>query len=50
MKAGETLSMDNMRAVRPGLGLAPKYLSSLLGKRLKSDVQRGTPLSWELFE
>lgn len=46
---GEALSPDNLRAIRPGLGLAPKYYDQLLGRRLARDARRGTPLSWELF-
>lgn len=48
MKAGEILTKDNLRAIRPGFGLAPKYLEVLLGKAVKCDVQRGTPASWDL--
>lgn len=48
MKAGEVLTDDNLRSVRPGLGLAPKYLPLLLGKQVKQDVVAGTAMSWEL--
>lgn len=48
MKAGEVLTDYNLRSVRPGLGLAPKYLPLLLGKQVKQDVVAGTAMSWEL--
>jgi len=48
MKAGEAFTTKNLRAVRPGLGLAPKFLEVLLGKRIARDAQKGTPLSWDL--
>lgn len=48
MKAGDVLTRENLRAIRPGLGLAPKYYDTLLGKRINRDVQRGTAVSWEL--
>lgn len=48
LKAGEVLSSENLKAIRPGLGLSPKYLHLLLGKRVKKDIRKGTPVSWEL--
>lgn len=50
IKAGETLSEDNIRSIRPGFGLHPKHLSEVLGKKAARNVEAGTPLSWELFE
>ncbi len=49
VKAGELLTEANLRAIRPGYGLPPKYLTVLLGKRLIRDVKRGTPMSWDLI-
>ena len=49
MKSGDVISKKNMRSIRPGLGLAPKYYEKVLGKRVKSDVSKGTALSWELI-
>lgn len=49
LKAGEVLTMDNMRSIRPGLGLSPKYKSIVLGKKICRDVKRGTALTWELL-
>jgi pseudaminic acid synthase len=44
MKAGEVISQENVRVVRPGYGLHPKYYRELLGKRVKADLAFGTPL------
>jgi pseudaminic acid synthase len=48
VKAGEILTADNVRSIRPGDGLAPKHLASVLGKVAAIDIARGTPLSWGL--
>lgn len=47
VKAGEAITTVNVRSVRPGFGLAPKYLSEILGKSFTADASKGTPLSWE---
>ncbi|MBA2132300.1 pseudaminic acid synthase [Capillibacterium thermochitinicola] len=49
LKAGDVLTAENLRAIRPGLGLPPKYFPIVMGKRVKRDVPRGTPLAWELL-
>ena len=49
IKAGEVLTNENVRAIRPGLGLPTKYLDVILGKKLKQDVKRGTGLHWDLL-
>ena len=49
LKAGEALTTENVRAIRPGLGLPTKYLEQVLGKTLKRDVRRGTALGWEMI-
>ncbi|WP_286885363.1 pseudaminic acid synthase [Aneurinibacillus sp. UBA3580] len=49
LKAGDVLTKENVRAIRPGAGLAPKHYETLLGKTVKCDVKRGTPLTWELL-
>ena len=46
--AGETFTEDNIRAIRPGLGLPPKYFREVLGKKASKDIERGIPLSWDL--
>lgn len=48
-KAGEVLTADNVRIVRPGFGLPPKYYDTILGKRIGQDVKAGTPMSWQLL-
>ena len=49
MKAGEVLSPQNLRAIRPGLGLPPKHYEMVLGQTVKQDVKAGTALSWNLI-
>lgn len=48
MKKGDILTRENLKAIRPGLGLPPKYYDILLGKRINRDVKCGTAISWEL--
>jgi N-acetylneuraminate synthase len=47
VKAGEPFTKDNVRAIRPGLGLPPKHIDQVLGRAARADVKRGTPLAWE---
>ncbi len=49
IQAGEVITEKNMRSIRPGLGLSPKYYDVVIGKKIKSDVRRGTPLSFEVL-
>jgi pseudaminic acid synthase len=49
VQAGELLTEDNVRSIRPGFGLKPKYLDSILGRRAKQALKRGTPLSWDVI-
>lgn len=49
MMKGDVLTPNNMRTIRPGLGLPPKYYSTLLGKTVRQDVKRGTALEWDLL-
>lgn len=50
LKAGDALSADNVRAIRPGLGLPPKFLDEVLGCKVGAPVARGTPLAWSLLK
>lgn len=50
MKAGEIFTPQNLRSVRPGIGLHTKHYKDLLGKKVKQDVKMGTPMSWSLVE
>ena len=47
VKAGEKLTPDNIRIIRPGFGLSPQYFQEILGKKSLTDISRGTALSWE---
>jgi len=49
MKAGDVLTTKNLRCVRPGMGLSPKYYETLLGRRIVRSAAVGTPLSWDLI-
>ncbi|MBA5686098.1 pseudaminic acid synthase [Rugamonas apoptosis] len=48
--AGAPLTADNVRAIRPGLGLAPKHLGTVLDSRAKVAIARGTALRWDLLD
>lgn len=50
MKAGDILTEQNLRSVRPGYGLAPKYLNECLGKRVNRDLKKGERMSLEIVE
>ena len=50
LKASDVLTSRNLRCVRPGLGLPPKYYEMLLGRRVNRDVKKGTPMEWGLIE
>jgi sialic acid synthase SpsE len=47
---GEPLTRSNVRTIRPGDGLAPRELPSVIGKRARVAIRRGTPLAWELLQ
>jgi len=49
IKDGEVLTEENVRSIRPGYGLSPKYLKEILGKQTTQDIKKGTPLKWELI-
>ena len=49
IKAGETITEKNVRSIRPGYGLHPKYYNEVLGKKVTTDLQRGTPLKIEFI-
>ena len=48
MNAGEVFTEQNVRSIRPGYGLEPRYLDDVLGKKAARDIKRGTPLAWDL--
>jgi pseudaminic acid synthase len=47
VKAGERLTSDNVRSIRPGYGLPPKHYEEVIGRLAARDMQRGTPLQWD---
>ncbi len=50
IEQGEIFTEQNVRSIRPNYGLAPKYLKDVLGKKAKTKIEKGTPLSWDLIE
>lgn len=49
IKAGEKISNENVRSIRPGYGLHPKYLKEVIGKVAIKNIERGTPLKKDMF-
>ena len=49
MQAGEEITEEHIRRIRPGFGLAPKYFDELIGCKVNQSVQRGTATSWNLI-
>lgn len=49
LKAGDVVTPDAVRSVRPGFGLAPKHLGTVIGKRVQTDVQRNSPVGQDLL-
>lgn len=49
MKSGDTLTKENLKIVRPGYGLPPKYYELILGKTVNKDIRAGTPVNWQLL-
>lgn len=50
IKQGELFTEENVRSIRPGDGLKPKYIDSVIGKRASSDIPKGTPVSWNIID
>jgi len=50
MTVGQEFTRENIRSIRPGHGLAPKYLPDILGRKAICDIARGSPLSWDIVE
>ena len=48
MKMGDVFTEENLRSIRPGHGLHPRYLKEILGSKASRDIERGTPMSWSL--
>lgn len=49
IEEGGVLTVKNVRAIRPGLGLPTKYTNQIMGRRVKEAVRRGTPVSWNIL-
>ncbi|ABK47538.1 pseudaminic acid synthase [Shewanella bicestrii] len=49
-KAGELILQEDIRSVRPGFGLAPKFYEQIIGRKLTTDVSVNSPVSWSMFE
>lgn len=49
IRKGEAFTENNLRIIRPGQGLAPKHFETILGKKAKTDIERGTPINWDLI-
>ena len=49
IKEGEVITKDNLKSIRPGFGLKPKYYEQALGRVAKFDIKRGTPASFDLI-
>ena len=47
---GEEFTPENVRSIRPGFGMAPKYYESIIGKKATKEIKKGSPLKFELFE
>lgn len=48
MQVGDVFTTENLRAIRPGLGLSPKYYQHFLGQKTRKAIKKGTPLTWEV--
>lgn len=49
INTGDVLTTENVRVIRPGDGLHPKYYETILGKKISQDIKAGTPLKWEIL-
>ena len=50
IKKGEVITEDNVRSIRPYFGLHPKYLNRILGKKVKMDLDKGTPFNFKFID
>lgn len=50
IKPGDAITAENVRSIRPGYGIKPKYLKDIIGKKVKKEIKRGEPLTTEIFE
>ena len=50
MKKNDVITDKNVRAIRPGYGISPKYLKSVIGKKVNRDIELGSPLTWDMID
>jgi len=50
VKEGEEITRENVRSIRPGFGIHPKYFTEIIGKQFKIDLEKGTPMSFEIIK
>lgn len=50
LPAGSVVERDDVKSIRPGMGVTPKHLETIIGRRLNTDASRGSPVSFSLFE
>jgi pseudaminic acid synthase len=50
LDAGDAITTLNIKSIRPGFGLHPKFMNTVIGKKVRRKVSRGTPLTWDLLE
>ena len=50
LKRGELFTVENVRSIRPGYGLHTRHLPEVLGQHAARDIERGTPLNWDLIK
>lgn len=50
IKLGDVITENNMRSIRPGYGIHPRYYNEILGRRVTKNISRGTPVNWSLIE
>lgn len=50
IKSGEMFTNENVKSIRPGYGLSPKYINDIIGKKSRGNYKKGTPLNWNMIE
>lgn len=50
VKEGEVFTNENVKSIRPGFGIATKYINDIIGKKAKCDIEKGTPVKWNLVD
>jgi pseudaminic acid synthase len=50
IKKGDVFSESNIKVIRPGIGLEPKYYDQILGKKAETDIKKGTPMDWNMVK